>query len=139
MFILGKVFGGGVFLILCIVVNCDIFGVFNLGFYGLIFGGNLFVCVVLIVFFEVFEEEGLVECLFQFGWYFKEEFEKIDNFIIKDVCGCGLFIGVELIEVVCLYCEKLKGEGFLCKEIYDIVIWFVLLLMIFKEDLDWVI
>lgn len=64
MYIFGKVFGGGVFLIFCVVVNCDILGVFELGFYGFIFGGNLFVCVVFIVVFEVLEEEKLIECFF---------------------------------------------------------------------------
>lgn len=139
MYILGKVLGGGVFLILCIVVDCDVLGVFNLGLYGFIFGGNLLVCVVFIVLLEVLEDEKLVDCFFEFGEYFKSEFESIDNFVIKEVCGRGLFIGVELMEVVCFYCECLKEEGFLCKEMYDIVICFVLLLIIFKKDLDWVI
>ncbi|MFF2907057.1 aminotransferase class III-fold pyridoxal phosphate-dependent enzyme, partial [Bacillus velezensis] len=36
-------------------------------------------------------------------------------------------------------CEKLKGEGLLCKETHDTVIRFAPPLMISKEDLDWAI
>lgn len=74
MLILGKVFGGGVFFIFCVVVNEDILNVFNFGFYGLIFGGNLFVCVVLLVVLEVIEDEEFLVCLLELGFYFKQKF-----------------------------------------------------------------
>lgn len=45
---------------------------------------------------------------------------------------------MEFNESVRLYCEVLKEEGLLCKEMYDIVICFVLLLIIIKEELDFV-
>lgn len=47
--IMGKVFGGGIMLILVVVVDVEIFDLFEFGFYGFIFGGNLFVCVVVVV------------------------------------------------------------------------------------------
>lgn len=99
MFILGKALGGGVFPISCIAANRDILGVFNPGSHGSTFGGNPLACAVSLASLEVLEEEGLAERSLQLGRYFKEELEKIDNPIIKDVRGRGLFIGVELTEV----------------------------------------
>lgn len=139
MFILGKALGGGVFPISCIAANRDILGVFNPGSHGSTFGGNPLACAVSLASLEVLEEEGLAERSLQLGRYFKEELEKIDNPIIKDVRGRGLFIGVELTEAARPYCEKLKGEGLLCKETHDTVIRFAPPLMISKEDLDWAI
>lgn len=98
MFILGKALGGGVFPISCIAANRDILGVFNPGSHGSTFGGNPLACAVSLASLEVLEEEGLAERSLQLGRYFKEELEKIDNPIIKDVRGRGLFIGVELTE-----------------------------------------
>lgn len=116
MFILGKALGGGVFPISCIAANRDILGVFNPGSHGSTFGGNPLACAVSLASLEVLEEEGLAERSLQLGRYFKEELEKIDNPIIKDVRGRGLFIGVELTEAARPYCEKLKGEGLYAKK-----------------------
>ena len=64
---------------------------------------------------------------------------EIDNPMIKDVRGSGLFIGVELNEPARKYCEQLKEEGLLCKETHDTVIRFAPPLVISQEDLDWAI
>lgn len=139
MYILGKALGGGVFPISCVAANKEILGVFNPGSHGSTFGGNPLACAVSMAALEVIEDEKLVERSFELGNYMQEELRKINNPIIKDIRGRGLFIGVELTEAARPYCEKLKEEGLLCKETHETVIRFAPPLVISQEDLDWAI
>ncbi|KGX87780.1 ornithine--oxo-acid transaminase [Pontibacillus litoralis] len=137
--ILGKALGGGVFPISCIVANKDILGVFNPGSHGSTFGGNPLACAVSIASLEVLEEEKLAQRSLELGDYMMSELKSIDNPVIKEVRGKGLFIGVELTEPARPYCEQLKQLGLLCKETHETVIRFAPPLVIDKEDLDWAI
>ncbi|CAG9623467.1 ornithine--oxo-acid transaminase [Sutcliffiella rhizosphaerae] len=139
MYILGKALGGGVFPISCVAANKDILGVFNPGSHGSTFGGNPLACAVSIAALDVIENEKLVERSYELGEYMMKELRTINNPLIKDVRGRGLFIGVELTEEARPYCEKLKEEGLLCKETHETVIRFAPPLVISKEDLDWAI
>ncbi|MEC5423645.1 ornithine--oxo-acid transaminase [Virgibacillus sp. C22-A2] len=135
--ILGKALGGGVFPISCIVANRDILGVFNPGSHGSTFGGNPLACAVSTASLEVLEEEKLADRSLELGNYMMEELKSIDNPIINEVRGKGLFIGVELTEAARPYCEALKEKGILCKETHENVIRFAPPLVIKKEDLEW--
>lgn len=137
--ILGKALGGGVFPISCVVANEDILGVFNPGSHGSTFGGNPLACAVSMASLDVLIEEKLAERSLELGEYLLEELRKIDNPVIKEVRGKGLFIGVELTEPARPYCEQLKDKGLLCKETHENVIRFAPPLIIEKEDLDWAI
>ena len=137
--ILGKALGGGVFPISCIVANKDILGVFEPGSHGSTFGGNPLACAVSVAALDVIVDEKLPERSNELGQYMVEELRKINNPIIKEVRGKGLFIGMELTESARPYCEQLMKEGLLCKETHDFVIRFAPPLIISKEDLDWAI
>jgi len=137
MYILGKALGGGVFPISCVLADKEILEVFNAGSHGSTFGGNPLACAVSIAALDVLVDEKLSERSLDLGEYFKTELQKIDNPIIKDVRGKGLFIGVELTENARPYCEQLKELGLLCKETHDTVIRFAPPLIISKEELDW--
>ncbi|WP_078428210.1 ornithine--oxo-acid transaminase [Alkalihalobacterium alkalinitrilicum] len=139
MYILGKALGGGVFPISVVAANRDVLEVFEPGSHGSTFGGNPLACAVSIAALEVIEEEKLVERSFELGKYLKEKLEQIDNPMIKEIRGRGLFIGVELTDPARKYCEALKEEGLLCKETHETVIRFAPPLVINKEDLDWAI
>lgn len=135
--ILGKALGGGVVPISCIVANKDILGVFEPGSHGSTFGGNPLACAVSIAALDVIVDENLADRSLELGEYFKAELQKIDNPIIKEVRGKGLFIGMELNKAARPYCEALKDKGLLCKETHDNVIRFAPPLIIEKEDIDW--
>jgi ornithine--oxo-acid transaminase len=139
MYILGKALGGGVFPVSAVAANRNILEVFEPGSHGSTFGGNPLACAVSIAALEVIEEENLVERSLELGNYFKEKLQKINNPIIKEVRGKGLFIGVELNEPARKYCEQLKEKGLLCKETHENVIRFAPPLIISQEDLDWAI
>ena len=137
--ILGKALGGGVFPISCVVANKDILGVFEPGSHGSTFGGNPLACAVSIAALDVLIEENFAERSQELGTYMKEELQQINNPIIKEVRGKGLFIGMELTESARPYCEALKEKGLLCKETHENVIRFAPPLIIEKDDLDWAI
>ncbi|MFE8702410.1 ornithine--oxo-acid transaminase [Cytobacillus sp. FJAT-54145] len=139
MYILGKALGGGVFPISCVVADKDVLGVFNPGSHGSTFGGNPMACAVSVASLNVLVEEKLAERSLKLGEYFASKLKEINNPIIKEVRGRGLFIGVELTEPARKYCEQLKEEGLLCKETHDTVIRFAPPLVISEEDLDWAI
>src|SRR5699024_5486684 len=139
IYILGKALGGGVFPISCVLANKDILGVFNPGSHGSTFGGNPLACAVSMAALDVIVEEKLPERSDELGKYMVKKLQEIDNPIIKEVRGKGLFIGMELTEEARPYCEQLKEEGLLCKETHDYVIRFAPPLVIEREDLDWAI
>ena len=139
MYILGKALGGGVFPISCVLADKEILEVFNAGSHGSTFGGNPLACAVSGAALDVLVDEKLAGRSLELGEYFQAELKKIDNPVIKEVRGKGLFIGVELNEAARPYCEQLKELGLLCKETHDTVIRFAPPLIISKEDLDWAI
>lgn len=137
--ILGKALGGGVFPISCVVANKNILGVFNPGSHGSTFGGNPLASAVSIASLDVLEEENLSGRSLELGNYMMSELKKINNPVIKEIRGKGLFIGLELNEAARSYCEKLKEKGLLCKETHENVIRFAPPLIIKQEDLEWAI
>ncbi|WNF39052.1 ornithine--oxo-acid transaminase [Bacillaceae bacterium IKA-2] len=139
MYILGKALGGGVMPISVVAANSDILGVFEPGSHGSTFGGNPLACAVASAALDVIVEEKLADRSLELGTYFQEKLKEIDNPIIKEVRGRGLFIGVELSVPARSYCEQLKQVGLLCKETHENVIRFAPPLVISKEDLDWAI
>ncbi|WP_079525746.1 ornithine--oxo-acid transaminase [Halobacillus hunanensis] len=139
MYILGKALGGGVMPISCVAADEDILGVFTPGSHGSTFGGNPLASAVAVASLDVIEEEKLVDRSLELGQYFQEKLKEIDNPVIKEIRGKGLFVGVELHEPARSYCEKLKEEGLLCKETHENVIRFAPPLVIKQQDLDWAI
>ncbi|MGD8192710.1 ornithine--oxo-acid transaminase [Brevibacillus ginsengisoli] len=139
VYIMGKALGGGVFPISAVAANREILGVFEPGSHGSTFGGNPLGCAVAVAALEVLEEEGLVKRSLDLGNYFVEQLKTIDNPIIHDIRGRGLFIGLELTTAARPYCEQLKELGLLCKETHDTTIRFAPPLVISKEELDWAI
>ncbi|MCQ6285830.1 MULTISPECIES: ornithine aminotransferase [Bacillus cereus group] len=137
MYILGKALGGGVFPISCVAANRDILGVFEPGSHGSTFGGNPLACAVSIAALEVLEEEKLTERSLQLGEKLVGQLKEIDNPMITEVRGKGLFIGIELNEPARPYCEQLKSAGLLCKETHENVIRIAPPLVISEEDLEW--
>jgi len=136
MYILGKALGGGVFPISCIAADKEILDVFNPGSHGSTFGGNPMACAVSIAALEVLLEENLIEQSQKNGDYFLEKLKDIQNPVIKEIRGKGLFIGMELYTKARPYCEKLMAEGLLCKETHDTVIRFAPPLIITKANID---
>jgi ornithine--oxo-acid transaminase len=140
--ILGKALGGAMLPISAFLSSKEVMDHFNAGSHGSTFGGNPLATKVASRALELLYEDNLIENSHILGDYFKSKLKSIDNKIIKDVRGKGLWIGMELTksEVNAKdLCLMLLNEGLLCKETHKTVIRFAPPLMITKEQLDWAI
>jgi ornithine--oxo-acid transaminase len=86
---------------------------------------------------RVLVEEKLPERSAELGRYFLEKLRTLRSSDLKEVRGCGLWIGIELHSQARPYCEALKEEGILCKETHDHVIRIAPPLVITREEIDW--
>ena len=140
--ILGKALGGAMLPISAFLSSKEIMKYFNPGSHGSTFGGNPLATKVATRALELLFEDNLIENSAELGEYFKSKLHSINNKIIKEVRGKGLWIGMELndshINAKDL-CLMLLDEGILCKETHKSVIRFAPPLMISKTELDWAI
>ena len=140
--ILGKALGGAILPISAFLSSKEIMNHFNPGSHGSTFGGNPLASKVAKRALELLYEDSLIENSHVLGEYFKSSLQSIDNKIIKEVRGKGLWIGMELndseINAKDL-CMMLLNEGVLCKETHKTVIRFAPPLMISKKEIDWAI
>ena len=140
--ILGKALGGAMLPISAFLSSKEVMDHFNAGSHGSTFGGNPLATRVASRALQLLYEDNLIENSAILGEYFKSKLKSIDNKIIKDVRGKGLWLGMELNESEVNakdLCLMLLNEGLLCKETHKTVIRFAPPLMISKEDLDWAI
>ncbi|MEF8874345.1 MAG: aminotransferase class III-fold pyridoxal phosphate-dependent enzyme, partial [Candidatus Thermoplasmatota archaeon] len=137
IYILGKALSGGVYPVSAIAADEEVMDVFNPGSHGSTFGGNPLGAAAATKAIEVIQQEDFVENSREMGRYFRKELKKIDNPLIKEVRGRGLFIGVELEENARPYAEALKEEGILVKDTKKTVLRFAPPLMITKDEIDW--
>ena len=140
--ILGKALGGAMLPISAFLSSKEVMDHFNAGSHGSTFGGNPLATRVASRALKLLYEDNLIENSAILGDYFKSKLKSIDNKIIKDVRGKGLWLGMELNESEVNakdLCLMLLNEGLLCKETHKTVIRFAPPLMISKEDLDWAI
>jgi ornithine--oxo-acid transaminase len=138
--ILGKALGGAMLPISAFLSSKEVMDHFNSGSHGSTFGGNPLASKVAKRALELLYEDSLIENSHVLGEYFKSSLQSINNKIIKEVRGKGLWIGMELnnSEVNAKdLCMMLLNEGLLCKETHKTVIRFAPPLMISKEEIDW--
>ncbi len=137
--ILGKALSGGFYPVSAVMASREILGVFQPGQHGSTFGGNPLACAVARTALRVLQDEKLVERSAELGAYMLAELQSLRSPLIKEIRGCGLWIGVELTANARPYCEALKNEGVLCKETHDTVIRFAPPLVITREEIDWAV
>ncbi len=137
VYIMGKAMGGGVIPVSAVAASSEFMDLFNPGSHGSTFGGNPLACACAIAAIDVIKEEKLVERSLELGKYLMAELKKIQNPLILEIRGKGLFIGVVLSAKARPYCESLKVEGILCKETHENVIRFAPPLVISKKEINW--
>ena len=137
IYIMGKALGGGVYPVSAIAANKDILGVFEPGSHGSTFGGNPLAAAVGVASLEVIIEDDLPRRSLEMGQYLLEQLRTIDNPVIQEIRGRGLFVGIELKTDARPYCEDLKQQGVLAKETHVNVIRLAPPLVITKDEVDW--
>ena len=138
--LLGKALSGGLYPVSVVVADAEIMDVFQPGDHGSTYGGNPVGAAVARAALAVLQEERLVENSARLGEYALGRLRRLRSPLVREVRGRGLWIGIELVESAAgarPYCEKLAGQGLLCKETHDHVIRFAPPLVIRQEELDW--
>ena len=137
--ILGKALSGGTMPVSAVLADDDIMLNIKPGEHGSTFGGNPIACRVGIAALEVVKEEKLAERAEYLGKIFREEMNKINSPLIKQVRGKGLLNAViiqptngkEAWDV----CVKMKELGVLAKPTHQHIIRFAPPLVITEEEL----
>lgn len=139
---------GGFFFV--VVIGCfEIMDVLYFGGFGGMYGGNFIVCVVVFVVIDVFENDGVIEWVWEIGEILIGCFIglQVEDVCIGDVCGYGVMVVVEFVDfeikvldvvfmvVVVKVCIVQGVIVFICG-IYGNVICFFLLLLIGDELLN---
>jgi ornithine--oxo-acid transaminase len=136
---LGKALGGGLLPVSAFLTSKAIMDVFTPGDHGGTFGGNPLAAGVGLEALNVLLDEKLIERSAELGDYFITELKKINNPLVKEVRGKGLFVGLVIdprkapARSVCL---QLLEHGILSKETHETVVRLAPPLIITKEQLD---
>jgi ornithine--oxo-acid transaminase len=137
--ILGKALGGGMLPVSLFLSKKSVMDVFTPGDHGSTFGGNPLSATVGLAALQLLVEEKLSEHCAAMGDYFLSKLREINNPLIKEVRGKGLFIGIELdiskhsARDVCL---QLMEDGLLTKDTHETVIRLCPPLIITQQQLD---
>ncbi|MBC7131064.1 aspartate aminotransferase family protein [Candidatus Bathyarchaeota archaeon] len=123
------------------VAREDIMASFKIGEHTTTFGGNPLVCAAAAASIDVLIEEQLHERAATLGAYFKKELEKLCKkyFIIREIRGLGLMLGMELKFDVFNVLMKSMEKGVLILDAGKNVLRFLPPLVISRQQIDKVI
>jgi len=136
---LGKALGGGFLPVSALVGKREVMSVFRPGDHGSTFGGNPLGAAVGLASIDYLIDNDLAARSAELGTYLLERLRTIDNPLVVDVRGKGLFIGVEVDPArvtARAVCEALLRRGVLSKDTHGTVIRLAPALTISREELD---
>ena len=137
--ILGKALSGGVYPVSAVLCNDDIMLCIQPGDHGSTFGGNPLACAVAKTALEVVIDENLSDNANLMGNIFREELNKLNSSIIKEIRGKGLLNAIEIKKTSSIsaweICMLLKNKGLLAKPTHGNIIRFAPPLIINKKEI----
>jgi ornithine--oxo-acid transaminase len=137
--LLGKALGGGLLPVSLFLARREVMDVFRPGDHGSTFGGNPIAAAVGLAALDTLVEERLVERSAELGPYLLSRLSALDNPLIREVRGRGLFAGIELDATKVragTVAEKLLPAGILTRETHHNTIRLAPPLIIAKADID---
>lgn len=138
--ILGKALGGGILPVSMFLARREIMDVFTPGDHGSTFGGNPLGAAVGLEALNILIEDDLSANSAAMGNHLLDSLRAINNPLITDVRGRGLFIGIEIdpaLGSARAICEALMERGLLSKETHETVVRLAPALTISKAEIDW--
>ena len=137
--ILGKALSGGVYPVSAVLCNDDVMLCIQPGEHGSTFGGNPLACAVAKTALEVVVDENLSDNANLMGNIFREELNKLNSSIIKEIRGKGLLNAIEIKKTSSIsaweICMLLKNKGLLAKPTHGNIIRFAPPLIINKKEI----
>ena len=143
VYVLGKALGGGIMPVSAVVSSRDILGVFTPGSHGSTFGGNPLACAIGRKVIEILNRGEIQEHTRELADYLFGRLRSFDWPKVTMIRGRGLWVGLELDREKAgparPFCEKLMGEGLLCKDTHSYSIRLAPPLVITRDELDWAV
>lgn len=139
---LGKALGGGLLPVSLFLARRDVMDVFTPGDHGSTFGGNPIAAAVGLAALDTLIDERLVEHAASVGAHLLRRLAAIDNPLIREVRGRGLFAGVELHRNMAdagAVVRRLIPAGVLTKDTHRNTIRFAPPLIINEAQIDWAV
>jgi ornithine--oxo-acid transaminase len=139
---LGKALGGGLFPVSLFLARRELMGVFTPGDHGSTFGGNPIAAAVGLAALDTLVDERLAERAAVMGAHLLARLSSINNPIIREVRGRGLFAGVELhrnMSNAGTVVRRLVQAGVLTKDTHRNTIRFAPPLIIDESQIDWAV
>jgi ornithine--oxo-acid transaminase len=136
---LGKALGGGLLPVSLFLARREVMDVFAPGDHGSTFGGNPIACAVGHAALDALVDERLVERAADLGPHLLHRLRSLNNPLVREVRGQGLFAGVEFDRSrvsAHAACEALLAEGVLSKETRRNTVRFAPPLTITRDELD---
>jgi ornithine--oxo-acid transaminase len=137
--VLGKALGGGLIPVSLFLARQDVMGVFTPGDHGSTFGGNPIAAAVGLAALDTLMEERLVERAARLGSHLLSRLAAINNPLIREVRGRGLFAGVELDGTkvqASMVAERLLQVGVLTKETHRNTIRFAPPFVVEEQEIN---
>jgi ornithine--oxo-acid transaminase len=140
--ILGKALGGGLTPVSLFLARQEVMGVFAPGDHGSTFGGNPIAAAVGLAALDTLIEERLVERAAMLGPRLLSRLATINNPLVREVRGRGLFAGVEVDATKVqagIVAERLLRAGVLTKDTHRNTIRFAPPFIINETEIDWAV
>lgn len=137
--ILGKALGGGLLPVSMFLARKEVMDVFTPGDHGSTFGGSALAAAVGLEALNTLIDERLSERSAELGSYLLGELRKLHSPLIREVRGCGLWIGVDFDPAripARRIAEALLARGILSKETHGTVIRLAPPLTITRGEID---
>ncbi|MGO4712741.1 ornithine--oxo-acid transaminase [Bradyrhizobium sp. 2TAF24] len=138
---LGKALGGGLLPVSLFLARREVMDVFAPGDHGSTFGGNPIAAAVGLAALDLLVEEQLVERSARMGAHLMRRLQAINNPLVAEVRGRGLFVGLELRRDVDAgdMVRNLLQAGVLTKDTHRNTIRFAPPLIIDERQIDWAV
>jgi ornithine--oxo-acid transaminase len=139
---LGKALSGGLLPVSMFLARREVMSVFKPGDHGSTFGGNPIAAAVGLAALNTLIEERLIDNAARVGSHLLRRLRAINNPIIREVRGLGLFAGVELrpeMASATAVVRRLIDVGVLTKDTHRNTIRFAPPLIITETQIDWAV
>ncbi len=139
---LGKAVGGGLLPVSLFLARRKVMDVFKAGDHGSTFGGNPIAAAVGLAALDTLVGEGLIDNAERVGAHLLRRLRAIDNPLIREVRGLGLFAGVELCAdraSAAAAVRRLIDAGVLTKDTHRNTVRLAPPLIITENQIDWVV
>jgi ornithine--oxo-acid transaminase len=139
---LGKALGGGLMPVSLFLARRGVMDVFTPGDHGSTFGGNPIAAAVGLAALDTLIDERLVEHAAVVGAHLLRRLAAIDNPVIREVRGRGLFAGVELhadMASAADVARRLLQAGVLTRDTHRNTVRFAPPLIITEAQIDWAV